>query len=270
VKSAVSKTFYIDSYGNVLRERFQQFKREFSETGLILSSRSTELNGLDYSHYIFSYDEKFETVIQKFVRDTGLSEMYYIFRLDNKFRTVEKKLIIGESCASREVWFFDDENLTESNVVYGPSGKIEKRIIGNYNSNEKITDLQITGKNGDISIYKMTYIEPNTKITKISDKNKEIKKFISETKDSCGNLLKYSESGPAGVNFFSVTYKNFYNENSLLKELICFENDGKISYRRFFEYDKFKNIVCEKTYKLDKNSENILDKIIETQYEYFE
>ena len=270
VRYAISKTYCTDNEGNVDKSRYRFFRREFSETGFILYSLSIEFDGEIFSEYRFSYDANYRNVVQEFGKMGTPRQMKYLYKLDDKGRIKEKKLVVGDNCIRREVWFYDDHKLTESSLHYDSKGKIEKKIIGSYNIFGRMTDLQITDNKDDIMIYKMTYPETNTKITRITDKNNKIIKITTEIRNNFGYLLKYSESGATGRNSFSIKYENSYYLNDLLKEITCYREEGKIAHMYYFEYDLYKNPVVEKSLFPDTDSNNLIGRITENEYKYFD
>ena len=267
VKRISSKTYYTDSVGLPVRTCFQMFIRDFLPEAVIVFSRFTELNGLDSSCYKFEYSNDFRNIIQIFVNSTY--DMRYLYKLDEKLRVIEKVLMSGNKCAEREVTFYNDEHRNKSFIKYNATGREEERIESYYNKDNKLTDMQITKRNEGISNYKITYIEPDIKVTKISDRNNKILKFRSETLDKYGNLLKQSESEPEGVNLFTASYQYTYTADNLIYEMICFGQAGKLNFRRIFLYDNHKNIVTEKTYVPARTEGEILSKIIENEIEYY-
>jgi YD repeat-containing protein len=270
VKRVVSRTFYTDKFGRVLRDRCQTAYREFSADDKILVSRYTELNGLDSSHYRYSYGN--QTVEQKFVNSDGSFGMAFSFKLDEKNRVIEKTVTISGAAASRETTIYDDELNRESYVKYGPSGKIEKRIITQYDQNGRMTEMYLTENERDKTIFKSTYLDGGIRITKMTDEKQNVKKFTIETRDMHGNLTQYSESGAGGSDLFKVLYENSYDSVGELTQIRCTDADGKLNWRRTFAYDNFGNIVSETTYAQDRKIADIetLDKITESSYEYFE
>ncbi len=270
IKRIVRKTFYADSTGELNKNRFALFEREFNEDFSIRLSRSVEINGLQNFHYQYSYD--LNTVRQQYIKTDGSDGFYFTFTLDSEGRPLEKLQYSNDRLAEREVYLYDDEDMRESYVCYNSAGRISKRLITVSEQNGRKKNIYLTENEKDVTIFVKTHIEPDSDITLIMNAKKEVQKIQAVVRDKHGNLVKQTESGPAGVNLSGTTYTNEYDEKNQRTSETCYRLSKELQWKRIYSYDKVGNCTLEQTYIPDKtNTANlILDKQIDSEIDYWD